>query len=78
LVFQFFLNLSEPWVETAAEILRKKGYFFGGLVPRWFDADGLLMQKVLTPPDFKAPRLHSAKAKKLLRYVRSDWQDIQG
>lgn len=78
LVFQFFLNLSEPWVETAAEILRKKGYFFGGLIPRWFDADGLLMQKVLTPPDFKAPRLHSAKAKKLLRYVHSDWQDLQG
>lgn len=77
LVFQFFLNLSEPWVEAAVEILRKRGYFFGGLVPRWFDADGMLMQKNLAPPDFKSPLLHSAKARKLLKYIQADWQDLQ-
>ena len=78
LVFQFFLNMSEPWVGDAVEILRKRGYFFGGCLPRWFDADGLLMQKVLRPPDFKAPHLHSAKARKILKFVRADWQDLQG
>lgn len=78
LVFQFFLNLSEPWVEAAVEILHRRGYFFGGLLPRWFDADGLLMQKLLIPPNFKAPHLHSAKAKKMLKAVRTDWQYAQG
>jgi hypothetical protein len=78
IVFQFFLNLSEPWVGDAVEILRKRGYFFGGCVPRWFDADGLLMQKLLRTPDFKAPHLHSAKAKKMLKFIRADWQDLQG
>ncbi len=77
LVFQFFLNFSEPWVEAAVEILRKRGYFFGGLVPRWFDADGMLMQKNLVPPDFTSPRLHSAKAEKMLEHIQADWQDLQ-
>lgn len=76
-VFQFFLNLGEPWVEAAVEILRKRGYFFGGLVPRWFDTDGILMQKVMEPPDFKSPNLHSEKARKMLKYVQADWKDLQ-
>ncbi|HAA03905.1 MAG TPA: hypothetical protein DCZ69_18995 [Syntrophobacteraceae bacterium] len=78
LVFQFFLNMSEPWLGEAVEILRKRRYFFGGCVPRWFDTDGMLMQKILSPPDFAAPRLYSAKARQLLDFLRSDWQDPQG
>ncbi len=38
-----WLNLAEPWVGDAAAILREKGYFWGGVLPRWFDTDGLLM-----------------------------------
>ncbi|MHB8770729.1 MAG: GNAT family N-acetyltransferase [Syntrophales bacterium] len=75
LVFQFFLNLGEPWAGEAVAVLRGRGYSFGGCVPRWFDADGLLMQKILAPPDFDAPRLHSAKARQLRDFVRSDWQN---
>ncbi len=78
LVFQFFLNLSEPWVGEAVEILREKGYFFGGCVPRWFDADGMLMQKILQPPSFDSPHLHSEKSRQLLELVRRDWQELQG
>jgi hypothetical protein len=75
-VFQFFLNMGEPWVSEAVDILRADGYFFGGCAPRWFDSDGLLMQKIMVKPDFKAPQLHSKKAEKILRFVRSDWQRI--
>ncbi|MDA8124673.1 MAG: hypothetical protein M0009_05755 [Deltaproteobacteria bacterium] len=75
LVFQFFLNLAEPWVGEAVEILREEGYFFGGYLPRWFDADGMLMQKTLHAPDFGAPRLYSAKAKALMEFIRADRQD---
>jgi len=78
LVFQFFLNLSEPCVGKAVEVLRKKGYFFGGCVPRWFDADGMLMQKVMQPPSFDSPRLHSEKSRQLLELVRKDWEELQG
>ena len=46
-VIQAWLNLTEPWVGRAVEILRGKGYFFGGALPRWFDGDCLLMQKLL-------------------------------
>ncbi len=75
LVFQFFLNMGEPWVGEAVEILRERGYFFGGYLPRWFDADGMLMQKTLNPPDFSAPILYSAKARALMDFVRSDLQN---
>lgn len=78
IVFQFFLNMAEPWVGAAVEMLRKKGYFFGGCIPRWFDADGMLMQKLLIPPDFNAPRLHSAKAKQMLSFTQSDWRALHG
>jgi hypothetical protein len=73
-VSQYFLNLAEPWVGDAVDCLRKRGYFFGGYVPRWFDTDGMLMQKISTSPDFSSIMLHSTKAKEMLELVRSDWQ----
>jgi hypothetical protein len=74
IVLQFFLNLEKPWIGRAIEILRDRGYFFGGYVPRWFDTDGLLMQKTLAPPDFTAIALYSPKANKIKEYVQSDWE----
>lgn len=71
-VFQAFLNLTEPWVGTAVEALRERGYFFGGALPRWFDGDGFLMQKLLCPPDFDAIVLVSDRAKRLLEIIRRD------
>ena len=45
-VIQVWLKLGSPWNGSAVDILRSKGYFFGGVLPRWFDEDGLLMQKL--------------------------------
>ena len=73
-VLQAWVNLSTPWVEKAVDTLRDMGYFFGGLLPRWFDEDGLLMQKLLCPPDFDSIQLFSDFSKKLLSVVRADWQ----
>jgi len=42
-VIQAWLKLSCPWSGSAVDILRNKGYFLGGVLPRWFDEDGLLM-----------------------------------
>ncbi len=73
-VLQFFVSLETPRAGEAVETLRRKGYFFGGYIPRWFDADGLLMQKLLAEPDFDNIALYSAKAKEIRAIVRADWE----
>ncbi|MEW6352653.1 MAG: hypothetical protein AB1646_26705 [Thermodesulfobacteriota bacterium] len=72
-VFQVWLRLTEPWVGNAVEVLRSQGYFIGGLLPRWFDDDGMLMQKLIVPPDFEEIELYSDRAKEILRIVMRDW-----
>jgi len=76
-VFQVSLNLAEPSVGSAVDILRKKGYFFGGVLPRWFDTDGLLLQKLDCPPDFEDIVLLSDFAKELLAFIREDRERIR-
>ncbi len=72
LVFQAWLNLAEPCVGGAVDILRNRGYFFGGALPRWFDGDGLLMQKLECPPDFENIILLNDYSKELLDFIRAD------
>ena len=72
-VLQLFLNLNQPWVGAATDYLRSKGYCLGGYLPRWFDTDGLLMQKIKSRPAFDALKLYSERARGLLQLVRQDW-----
>jgi hypothetical protein len=72
-VIQIWLKLSYPWSGAAVDILRSKGYFFGGVLPRWFDEDGLLMQKLVCEPDFDGIQLYSDEAKEILSIVKADW-----
>jgi hypothetical protein len=72
-VFQVWVNLTTPWVGTAVEALRESGYFFGGALPRWFDGDGMLMQKLHCPPDFEGIVLESEFSKELLGVIQADW-----
>lgn len=76
-VRQCFLCLEAPWVAPAVEILRDHRYFLAGYVPRWFDSDGLLLQKLTHRPNFDGIKLHTEKARRLLEYVRADWQRTQ-
>jgi len=78
LVFQVFLNLTEPWVGEAVDILRSRGYFFGGPMPRWFDGDGLLMQKLECPPNFENIALFLDSSKELLAFIQRDWERTAG
>jgi len=73
-VLQAWLNLASPYVGSAVHTLRERGYFFGGALPRWFDSDGFLMQKLLCPPDFDGIVLESADAKQLLEIIKRDWE----
>lgn len=73
-VLQAWLDLTHPWVGAAVDALRGMGYFFGGALPRWFDGDGMLMQKLRCPPDFDAIVLAEADSRKLQEIIRSDWE----
>jgi hypothetical protein len=73
LVVQVWLNLSYPWVDEAVHILREKGYFLGGILPRWFDHDGLLMQKIMKRPDWGSLQIHFDRAKRIRDLVYEDW-----
>jgi hypothetical protein len=73
MVNQIWLNLGEPGIGAAVGILRDRGYFFGGVFPRWFDQDGLFMQKLFCPPDFEAIRLVTDRSHRLLEIIRKDW-----
>ncbi len=75
---QVLLPLSRPWVGAAVDALRSRGYFLGGLLPRWFDTDGLLMQKTARRPDWEGIRLEFDSDRRLLERVRADWERRAG
>jgi hypothetical protein len=72
-VVQVWLKMSEPWAGAAVDLLREKGYFFGGALPCWFGDDGLLMQKLFVEPDFEGIRLYSDRARRILDMIKGDW-----
>ncbi len=76
IVTQVFIKLTHPWIGAAVDILRRRGYFLGGILPRWFDDDGLLMQKISATPNFAGVQLYSKRAKKILEIVKNDWQAV--
>lgn len=73
LVLQVYVSLSRPYVGAVVEPLRNKGYFLGGILPRWFDDDGLLMQRVLAVPNFDGICLYTKQAKAILEIIKQDW-----
>jgi hypothetical protein len=73
-VIQVWVKLTEPWVGKAVEILRADGFFLGGVLPQWFDDDGLLMQKLLFEPDFDSIQLYSDRAKRIRDFLKEDWK----
>ncbi|MCF8083566.1 MAG: hypothetical protein K9M96_10750 [Deltaproteobacteria bacterium] len=77
-VIQIWLNLNWPWIGAAVDILRTKQFFLGGLLPRWFNTDGLLMQKVTGAPQWENLHIHFERAKTLVQMVKDDWREVGG
>ncbi|MFH1139189.1 MAG: hypothetical protein V1816_24165 [Pseudomonadota bacterium] len=75
LVAQVWLNLSWPWVGKAVDELRRQGYFLGGVLPRWFDVDGFLMQKRVGAPNWEGIQLASDRGRMLFDLVKADWKE---
>jgi hypothetical protein len=76
-VFQAWLPLASPFTGAATDVLRAHGYFLGGVLPRWFDEDGLLMQKVTQEPDWASIQLYSERAKSIMEIVKRDWESVR-
>ncbi len=76
IVFQIWLKLSWPYIGGAVEALRGRGYFFGAVLPRWFDEDGMLMQRIIGRPNWEGIQIYSDRAKKVLELVKADWKQI--
>lgn len=75
LVIQVWLPLAFPWAGRVVGDLKERGYFLGGLLPRWFDGDGMLMQKILQRPNWEGIQLYSDRAGKILEMVQADWAE---
>lgn len=74
IVFQAWLKLDTPAVVSSVHTLRARGYFMGGILPRWFDTDGLLMQQIRCSPDLQSIALYSDRARNILKIVAQDWK----
>lgn len=78
IVIQVWLRLTSPWIGEVVKVLQGKGFFLGGLLPQWFDDDGILMQKLLFVPDFDSIRLHSDDSLRIAEFVREDFHRLCG
>jgi len=76
---QVTLNMACPHIGAAVTVLREKGFFFGGVIPRWFGTDGLLMQKLFgSETDYDETKLYTKTARDLLAFIRSDREAVHG
>jgi hypothetical protein len=76
-VIQVWLSSGDPSVGEAVDKLRSSGYFFGGVLPRWFDSDGILMEKVLDTPVWEAINLYFERSQTLMVLIRKDWEEVR-
>jgi hypothetical protein len=77
-VLQVSLPLSRPWVESVVDLLRARGYFFCGALPRWLDSDAILMSRIMHRPGWEEIQLHSDRSRKIMEFARTDWERTQG
>jgi hypothetical protein len=75
---QVYLNLGDHACPRAVDLLREKGDFWGGLLPLWFQSDGLIMQKLPGEPDWEGLHLHNKEAEAMLGFLRSDYGTVTG
>lgn len=71
-VFQVFLPLDKSWSGALTETLNRRGFFYAAVVPRWFDADGLLLQRLSKPTQYDELHIDSDFSKDLLKFIIQD------
>ncbi len=76
-VIQLWLKSTWPWLAAAVELVRASGFFFGGVFPRWFDDDALMLQKITGRPHWEGIKLYSERAQAIYSAVQADWRSTQ-
>jgi len=46
-------------------------------LPRWFNEDGLLLQRLAHAPDWDDIQLLLDRARRIMQLVKNDWQAVQ-
>ncbi len=77
-IIQAWINMGQPWSEAVVDILRDRGYFTGGVLPRWFDTDGLLMMKILHRPHWDDMQIYFDRAGTIAALIKQDWERSLG
>lgn len=72
-VLQLWIPSTWPWLGKVVDSLRDRGYFFGGVFPRWFDDDAIMLQKLSDRPNWDGIKLYSERAQKIRDAVYADW-----
>ncbi len=76
---QVTVNMACPHIGSAVDLLREKGFFFGGMFPRWFGTDGLLMQKLFgSEREYEKIKLYTPFSRELLAFIESDCEAVRG
>ncbi|MBA4390792.1 MAG: hypothetical protein C0399_07625 [Syntrophus sp. (in: bacteria)] len=73
-IIQVMLKSSLPCIGEAINVLKKRRFFLGGILPQWFGEDGFLMQKVLGRPNWEGINLYTDRAIQILRFIKDDYQ----
>jgi hypothetical protein len=71
--------LGDPNNEIAVNLLRAKGFFFGGIMPYWLPySDALLMQKLYNnAPDWSTIKLFSKKIRQIAEIIKADIPTVE-
>jgi len=77
LIFQAQLPLSDPGLPHAVEAARKRGYFFGGLLPLWIGRDVLFLQKLDLEPE-KEMQLLTDLTRDIVAFALADRAEVMG
>jgi len=75
-VLQLWIPSTWPWVSKVVDRLRARGYFFGGVFPRWFDDDAIMLQKLSEQPNWEGIKLYSERAQNIRDAVYADWLNV--
>jgi hypothetical protein len=76
-VLQALLPLDKPWSGALTQLLNRQGFFFAAMVARWFDADALMLQKLLRPTDYDQMKIHTDFAKDMLAFIIQDRKRVE-
>ncbi|MEI7638199.1 MAG: hypothetical protein WCJ37_12905 [Syntrophus sp. (in: bacteria)] len=68
-VLQVLLPFDKAWSGAVTEVLNRQGFFFSALIPRWLDADGLMLQRLVHPTNYDNMHIYSDFAKEMLKFI---------